>query len=77
MKHSELYKLVFGEDIQRERYKMKDHNFKLTICGKRYCSGCGLVALRNTFTQWAVNKGCLHDLHPDFKRQCAKAGGYK
>lgn len=37
---------------------MTGHNFKKTIAGKQYCTGCGLVLLRNALTEWCVKRGC-------------------
>lgn len=30
------------------------------------CSGCGLVRLRNAFTDWCVARGCDYDEHEGF-----------
>lgn len=32
------------------------------------CKHCGLVYLRNEFTNWAIKKGCLNHYHPGRKR---------
>ena len=49
------------------KYEMIEHEWQLKVCGKQVCSGCGLVALNNDFTRWAISKGCMNHLHPDFK----------
>lgn len=69
MKQSQLYETVFGEKYEKEKYKMIPHSFKLNSrIGKSVCSGCGLVALKNMFTQWSVDKGCLSELHPGYEK---------
>lgn len=50
-----------------EKYEMIAHSWKLNVAGKQVCNTCGLVALNNDFTRWAMNKGCMNHLHPDFK----------
>lgn len=66
----ETYKAVFGEDYTQEQYKYEPHSFdnNRRAGGKMYCRFCGLVALNNEFSQWSVRKGCLSDLHPEYKR---------
>lgn len=45
-------------------YKMIPHQFaQKKGLGKQVCKGCGLVALKNKLTQWAINKGCLNEYH--------------
>ncbi len=49
-------------------YKMQHHNFNRKASGKVYCSKCGLMALNNKATDWAIDKGCFYDWHPSYKR---------
>jgi len=63
------YKQIFGEEYKQENYKHQAHSFNKKAAGKPYCSRCGLVALRNKFTQWSITKGCLSELHPDYPRK--------
>lgn len=50
---------------EREPYKFEPHNFNARkIAGKPYCCHCGLVALNNEFTRWAVKMGCNNGDHP-------------
>lgn len=72
MKKQDLYKVVFGEDQQEEKYKYEGHSFSRSIAGKKYCTRCGLIALNNEFSRWSVDKGCLNNLHPSYKAQRKK-----
>lgn len=74
-KFSNLYEQVFGEKYQKESYKYVAHSFNRTIVGKQYCSKCGLMALNNSFTRWAIDKGCMNYLHPSYRNQWKKSGG--
>ena len=38
--------------------------------GRQCCTKCGLIRLKNSLTRWCIDKGCDHDLHPNFKQQC-------
>ena len=55
-------------ELEPEKYKMVHHSFTEVHAGKQTCSNCGLMALNNPFSQWAVKKGCLHDLHSERRR---------
>lgn len=49
-------------------YKMVGHTFRpLRGTGKHYCRSCGLVALRNPFTDWCIHKGCNSENHPQYQ----------
>lgn len=48
----------------KEPYKFEPHNPKGKIVGKDYCVKCGLLYLRNEFTQWAIKMGCNNEDHP-------------
>lgn len=68
MKGKDLYQAIFGEQQQQEKYKMVPHSFQRIVGGKQVCSKCGLIALNNKFSVWALEKGCYNDLHPDYKK---------
>jgi hypothetical protein len=57
-----------------EPFVMEPHNFSGKICHWSVCVKCGLIRLRNDFTQWAIRKGCNNEDHPDHARQRAQAG---
>ena len=61
------------EDV-KETYKFEAH--KPRQLTKRItvpvCQYCGLVYLKNKFTQWCIRMGCRHELHRDYKRQLIK-----
>lgn len=47
-------------------YRMEAHSFTTRVGGKVCCSKCGLVALNNAFTDWAVRMGCNNRDHPSY-----------
>ena len=65
---SESEKLSLLSTKEHRKYKMVGHSFTpLKGVGKSYCKNCGLVALRNKFTDWCVDKGCNYDVHSQYK----------
>lgn len=52
--------------MKAEPYKNEAHSFDLRTAGKQVCSNCGLVALNNQFTAWAIRMGCRHKDHPSY-----------
>lgn len=50
------YKELFGEDYVEP--KRQPHIFTKTCVGKKVCSRCGLMYLRNKLTEKAVGRGC-------------------
>ena len=48
--------------------KYEPHAFTLKIFNWRYCSKCGLMALRNKPSQKAVKLGCNWEEHVYFKK---------
>ena len=63
-----VYKEVFGEEFKKDTYKMQEHSFVFSgRCGKSICSRCGLVALKNEFTSFSIDKGCFSELHPQYQ----------
>lgn len=52
----------------KEDYKYEPHRFVFSKqIGKQYCMYCGLVNSNTDFTSWAVQKGCLNELHPSYR----------
>jgi len=49
---------------------MEPHNFVKLYRSIPWlvCSKCGLVRLRNPFTDWCVRNGCDADERPDYKK---------
>lgn len=65
----ETYKAIFGEEHKKEPYKMVAHSFVFSSrMGKSLCSRCGLVLLRNEFTEWSIKMGCLSSEHPQYEQ---------
>ena len=71
-----MYKTLAQKDVskflqankEKEPYKMVGHQWSiLKGVGKQYCVCCGLVRLNNRFTEWAIEKGCLNELHPQYQ----------
>ena len=52
----------------KQKYTMVAHSFTKRMVGKPMCSNCGMLKLNNTFSRWAVDKGCNNDLHPAYKQ---------
>jgi hypothetical protein len=48
-------------------YKFEPHSFNKKMLNYFYCSRCGLVALKNDFTQWSIKMGCGHRDHPSYE----------
>jgi hypothetical protein len=44
------------------------------VLARLVCKHCGLVALRNKFSEWSVKMGCNSAEHPDYARQRSMAG---
>lgn len=66
---NETEKSKFLNQKETVKYKFVAHSFvPLKEAGKNYCTTCGLVSLRNKLTDWCINKGCLHDVHPQYKQ---------
>jgi hypothetical protein len=56
-------------------FKLEPHNFRQTkSIPWPICSSCGLVRLRNPFTDWSVKMGCNSADHPDFAVQRRRTG---
>ncbi len=61
--------ISFNEISDEEKYTFENHtpikykNFPWLVC-----KHCGLVYLRNRFSQWAVRMGCNNRYHPNHKK---------
>ncbi len=55
--------------MEKTTYEYEAHTPKKLKGNNKWlvCTNCGLVYLRNKFTQWAIDKGCLADFHPGYK----------
>jgi hypothetical protein len=64
----DTYRDIFGEDMKKEPYKMVGHSFDFNKrIGKQVCKSCGLVNLRNNFTEWSIRMGCMSSDHPSYE----------
>lgn len=51
-------------------WTVEPHNWiKIKGIGRDCCNKCGLLLLRNKFTEWCVRMGCDHTDHPQYKYQ--------
>ena len=67
--NNSLYKKIFGEELKKEPYKLVPHSFQQnTRIGKSMCKSCGLVQLRNPFTDWSIRMGCMSSDHPNYQQ---------
>ena len=67
-----------GVKVESEPYKHEPHTFVHRAGGKMFCHVCGLIALNNAFSDWAVKMGCMHKDHPSYQSkryQFTKLGG--
>lgn len=63
-----LYRTLFGEDQKKEPYKLEHHSFEFNSrVGKSVCKKCGLVYLKNEFTEWSVRMGCNSSDHSQYQ----------
>jgi hypothetical protein len=71
----DTYREMFGEDYKKESYKLIPHSmvFNKRI-GKQVCSNCGLVGLRNVFTDWSIRIGCLASEHSSYQNMRKSTG---
>ena len=74
----ETYRAIFGEELKKESYKMIGHSFEFSKrAGKHICTNCGLVALRNEFTDWSVRAGCMASEHSQYESMRRRASSLK
>lgn len=53
---------------KNETYKIEAHSFvSLKQVGRQYCRKCGLIAVNNELSQWAVRMGCNYSDHPSYQ----------
>lgn len=50
------------------QYKYEPHDFRGKVLNYNYCIKCGLIALKNKFTRWSIDKGCNSEDHPDYEK---------
>ena len=53
--------------FEKIKYEYEPHSFNRKVKHWNYCSGCGLVALRNPLTEWCIAKGCNFRYHPQYR----------
>jgi hypothetical protein len=59
----------------KEPYSYEPHKWgDLKGIGRAYCQHCGLVRLKNEFSEWAVKMGCNNKDHPQYKAMRKKSG---
>lgn len=53
--------------MSNEKYEYDDHA-PIKIKGIQWvvCRKCGLIYLKNEFTDWCIKKGCNNEDHPDY-----------
>ena len=56
------------EDIEIKYIYEKHSPISLKGSPWLYCKHCGLLYLRNEFTQWCVRMGCYNEYHPMYKK---------
>ncbi len=58
-----------------EPYRFEAHSFKpMKRLPWQRCVHCGLLTLKNEFTQWAIRMGCNNEDHPQHAQWLRKAG---
>lgn len=55
--------------FDKEKYTYEPHSFNRKIKHWNYCGHCGLVALKNSLTEWCIAKGCNFSYHPSYKHK--------
>lgn len=59
--------------MKQEPYTLEPHNFKTwKKIAWPICVKCGLIALKNPLTEWAMKQGCNHKDHPSYESQRMK-----
>ena len=60
-------------NILKDEYKFDPHSpKKRKNISWPVCSKCGLIYLRNDFTDWAIKMGCNNNDHPNYERERIK-----
>ena len=56
-------------------FKPEPHAFnrKLKCIPWVICSKCGMIRLKNPFSDWCAQNGCNHDEHPGYETERMKA----
>lgn len=50
-----------------EQYEKEPHSFTLNVGHWPVCIKCGLVMMKNPFSDWAVKMGCNNKDHPSYE----------
>jgi hypothetical protein len=67
---------ISNDDLENEiKYKFESHSPK-KIKGIPWlvCNTCGLLYLRNPFTNWAIRVGCYSDYHSEYNKMRSVSG---
>lgn len=69
---------VVGAMSEKEEvYKMEPHNFSWHIMHWPVCVNCGLIMMKNPFSEWAQKVGCLNKLHPSYESKRGLTNPFK
>lgn len=52
---------------KQEEYQMEPHSWGAKIGHWPVCQKCGLIMMKNAFSEWAVRVGCMNALHPSYE----------
>lgn len=55
--------------MKKDQFKYEPHNFNKKILSYNYCVHCGLMLLRNKFTEWSVQQGCNYKEHSSYEHK--------
>ncbi len=61
------------------QYKVEHHQFRtgVKVGHLQYCLSCGLICMKNEFTEWALKQGCNHREHPSYKNKLGITNPFK
>lgn len=59
------------------QYKVEPHSFHKKMLHWQYCSKCGVLRMKNGFSEWAVKMGCNYHEHPSYESQRAQTNPFK
>lgn len=62
---------------KNETYEFIKHDFSYRVAGKPCCIKCGLFDFNNEFTRWAIDKGCLNQLHSQYQNKRSLTNPFK
>lgn len=58
-----------SKETKKEVFKHEPHNFSKKMLNYQYCVHCGLVTLKNKFTEWSIQQGCNYRDHPSYEHK--------